>query len=60
MPQRGPAVGQGHCPSRQARTSSRNSRNKIVLDGGKILRVFEYADPATYAMLVGLPIAGRA
>ena len=32
---------------------------KFVLEDGKIGKVFEYANPVTYAMLVGLPIAGR-
>ena len=32
---------------------------KFVLVGGKIAKVFEYANPVTYALLVGLPIAGR-
>lgn len=32
---------------------------KFVLEGGKIAKVFEYANPVTYALLVGLPIAGR-
>lgn len=32
---------------------------KFVINGDKIVRVFEYANPVTYAMLVGLPIAGR-
>ena len=32
---------------------------KFVLKDGKIAKVFEYANPVTYAMLVGLPIAGR-
>ena len=32
---------------------------KFVLRDGKIARVFEYANPVTYALLVGLPIAGR-
>ena len=33
---------------------------KFVLEDGKIVKTFEYANPVTYAMLVGLPIAGRA
>ena len=32
---------------------------KFVLENGKISKVFEYANPVTYAILVGLPIAGR-
>ena len=32
---------------------------KFALEDGKIVKVFEYANPVTYAMLVGLPIAGR-
>ena len=32
---------------------------KFVLEGGKIAKVFEYANPVTYALLAGLPIAGR-
>ena len=32
---------------------------KFVIDGDKIVRALEYANPVTYAMLVGLPIAGR-
>ena len=32
---------------------------KFVLEDGRIAKVFEYANPVTYAMLVGLPIAGR-
>ena len=32
---------------------------KFVLRDGKIIRTFEYANPVTYAMLAGLPIAGR-
>ena len=32
---------------------------KFVLESGLILQVFEYANPVTYALLVGLPIAGR-
>ena len=32
---------------------------KFVLEDGKIVKTFEYANPVTYAMLVGLPIAGR-
>ena len=32
---------------------------KFVLDSGKIVKVFEYANPVTYALLAGLPIAGR-
>ena len=32
---------------------------KFVLEGGKIVKTFEYANPVTYAMLAGLPIAGR-
>ena len=32
---------------------------KFVLEKGKIVKVFEYANPVTYALLVGLPIAGR-
>ncbi len=32
---------------------------KFVLESGKIVKVFEYANPVTYALLAGLPIAGR-
>ena len=32
---------------------------KFVLEGDKIVKAFEYANPVTYAMLAGLPIAGR-
>ena len=32
---------------------------KFVVEDGKIVKVFEYANPVTYAMLVGLPVAGR-
>ena len=32
---------------------------KFVLESGLIVQVFEYANPVTYALLVGLPIAGR-
>ena len=32
---------------------------KFVLESGKIVRVLEYANPVTYALLAGLPIAGR-
>ena len=32
---------------------------KFVLESGLIAEVFEYANPVTYALLVGLPIAGR-
>ena len=32
---------------------------KFVLENGKIVKAFEYANPVTYALLVGLPIAGR-
>ena len=32
---------------------------KFVLKDGKIAKAFEYANPVTYAMLAGLPIAGR-
>lgn len=32
---------------------------KFVVEDGRIVRAFEYANPVTYAMLVGLPIAGR-
>ena len=32
---------------------------KFVLEGGRIAKVFEYANPVTYALLAGLPIAGR-
>ena len=32
---------------------------KFVLKNDKISQVFEYANPVTYAILVGLPIAGR-
>ncbi len=32
---------------------------KFVLESGRIVKVFEYANPVTYALLAGLPIAGR-
>ena len=32
---------------------------KFVMENGKIAQAFEYANPVTYAMLAGLPIAGR-
>ena len=32
---------------------------KFVLEAGKIVKTFEYANPVTYALLAGLPIAGR-
>ena len=32
---------------------------KFVLESDKIVKVFEYANPVTYALLAGLPIAGR-
>ena len=31
---------------------------KFVLENGKIVKVFEYANPVAYALLAGLPIAG--
>ena len=31
---------------------------KFVVNIGKISKIYEYANPVTYAMLVGLPIAG--
>ena len=32
---------------------------KFLIEGDRISRVYEYANPVTYALLVGLPIAGH-